>query len=71
MNGRIERNLTPREDFLVEMFQDDPRLVEALRESKRRINWSAVGGAFIAITVSTGMWAGLIYAVLYVKGWLQ
>lgn len=28
-------NLTPREDFLVSAFQDDPRLVEMFRDSER------------------------------------
>ena len=31
MNGRIER-VTPRDEFLVAMFQDDPRLIEALKD---------------------------------------
>jgi hypothetical protein len=73
MNGRIER-MTPREDFLIAMFNDDPRLVEALREMKpwyKRINWGPVYGGVIVICGSMLCWTLLIYSILYVKGWLR
>ena len=31
--------LTPREDFLVSAFQDDPRLVEMFREAESKRRW--------------------------------
>ena len=58
MNGRIERNLTPREDFLVEMFQDDSRLVEELHKDQG-FNW-AFAGAWLFVLA---MLCVIIYGV--------
>lgn len=51
-------NLTPREDFLVSAFQDDPRLVEMFREAERKrkkplVNWYAVIGLGMMIASAT------------------
>jgi hypothetical protein len=49
-NGRIERDdLDPRSEFLINMFQDDPRLVEELKKydvpdehaDEQGFNWQA------------------------------
>ena len=68
--------MTPHDDFLIAMFNDDPRLVQEFRraETKRawifRINWRPLLGALVALAVSAAGWTVIIYAVLYVKGWL-
>ena len=61
---------SPREDFLIAMFEDDYELVEGLREEKRGFNWAAVWGAILGIAISGIFWAGIILAWLYRKGWL-
>ena len=59
MNGRIERNLTPREDFLVEMFQDDPRLVEELNKNQG-FNWQFM----LVLLVDLGAIIAIIWGVV-------
>ena len=47
---------TPHDDFLVAMFQDDPRLVEMFREAERKrvhINWYGVLGLGIMVASAT------------------
>jgi hypothetical protein len=69
MNGRIERQ-TPRDEFLIAMFNDDPRLVAMFREAERkRFNWRPVLGGLIALGISAACWAGFIYAVIAAYHW--
>ncbi len=50
--------MNPHDDFLVSMFQDDPRLVEMFREAERKrkkpdVNWYAVIGLGMMIASAT------------------
>jgi len=62
MNGRIER-MTPREDFLVAAFQDDPRLVEELRKSDEGFNWEFLGAWLFILAAITAIIYGVAIAI--------
>lgn len=61
----------PREDFLVAMFDDEPRLVEELAkyapEDKPKFS---LKGFLITFSLCSLFWTGLILAWLWRKGWL-
>lgn len=68
MNGRIER-MTPREDFLIEMFQDDPRLIEELKKyevpdehaDEKGFNWqAALAYLFLLVVLSVIIYGAAI-----------
>jgi hypothetical protein len=55
-NGRIER--TPHDEFLVEMFQDDPRLVEELNKADE-FNWQFAAAWLFVL----GMLCVIVYGI--------
>lgn len=69
-------NLTPREDFLVSAFQDDPRLVEMFREAERKrkkplVNWYAVLGAVICTASAALVVTGFTYLYISAARWYR
>ena len=69
--------MTPHDDFLISMFQEDARLVEAFRqaEAKRRwynnINWGPLCGALVVIsTFALTAW-GFLAAYIHVSRWYR
>lgn len=65
---RIER-LTPHDDFLVSMFQDDPRLLEMFKQAEleRWARWKnawQILGAWLGLLAVAGIiWVGVLKAI--------
>jgi hypothetical protein len=72
---RIERDPEPWE-YSEDSFRHlQASLVRAdikeQRKSASQVNWSAIKGAVIGTSISIVCWYGIIYAVLYVYGWIK